>query len=70
MHLVEHHVLQLLVVDRTEVDVRAHLLPGYARSEHVLAKEVVPVRSKLLAYGIDLNIQRLRVNQLQSSLAY
>lgn len=42
MHLVEHHVLQLLVVDRAEVDVRAHLLPGDARREHVLAEEVVP----------------------------
>jgi hypothetical protein len=37
VHLVEDHVLQLLVVDGTVVDVGLQRLAGNARCEHVFA---------------------------------
>ena len=49
MHLVHHHVLQLLVVNRPKENVRRKGLSRYSRSEEVFAGVVVAVTYEVLA---------------------
>jgi len=43
MHLVDNHVFELLIVDRTEVCIRFVRLPSNPRGEHVLSAVIEAV---------------------------
>lgn len=49
VHLVKNHVLQLLVVDRSEVDVRFQRLSEEKKTEHMTESKVATTQEGFIA---------------------